>query len=612
MKAYLVVRRIGAVVAWLLAVMGWGAAAGAMDASGLVTDTQGKPIAAATVEVVELHGVDTWPEGFTQKVVGSAVSGMDGKYTLSVSPPTDPADQVILRALAPGKAYCAIMYRPDFPADQRFAGGTQRGSMRRPWFVMLPEQTIRGIVVDEAGQPVAGCAIRCEPTRQTARSGPDGKFQIDHFTDLSGTPFEDLRRIEFGHPDYLAERMYLRSDQYRVRQPDGTWRIMLKSGVLVSGQVTDQETKEPIPGARIQFDGGAGIVATNAEGRYVIRVRADSQVSITPLRGTLTNPNYVPVERELTQTFAADKVLVVGMDFHYRKGGSISGRVRATSGDLSENPAMVALMGPPSEIRGSAIPRASSGTVAADGTFRLNAIPPGSYELRVTVRPSGSPDLPVASRPVQIVAGQEVSGLTIDAPLLTAAAAGRGARGPQNAAGVWIKVVNPDGTPVPLAVLRTGSGGGVQFTDVNGEFHVERATTSFRLAMASNYAGTLAGLAQLDRTVEPVAPTVITLGPAARISGRVYDADGKPIAGANVQLNFGSPNLGSAWTDADGKYTFTGLVGLQPGERYSVRASQMSGHTITELQPGQELTGVSFRYLGPTNSGARGFSPERE
>jgi protocatechuate 3,4-dioxygenase beta subunit len=86
----------------------------------------------------------------------------------------------------------------------------------------------------------------------------------------------------------------------------------------------------------------------------------------------------------------------------------------------------------------------------------------------------------------------------------------------------------------------------------------------------------LAGTVKLSGA-EPT-PPAIKLGPCGAITGRVLDADGTPVAGARVAVNYrenavdrldtrGTYPREEFDTDADGRFRITGLI---PGERFGV------------------------------------------
>jgi hypothetical protein len=148
-------------------------------------------------------------------------------------------------------------------------------------------------------------------------------------------------------------------------------------------------------------------------------------------------------------------------------------------------------------------------------------------------------------------------------------------------------VQGPDGKPFAGAVVRmvpgSGPSGEGTTSDENGQFKMgwdpEQLTWAegeFYLVASSDDAD-LAGVTLIGTDTEEA---VIKLQKGIAITGKVLNADGKPISGARVSLFFRGSRFSSSFgkdtqTDAQGVYTFAALA---PQQKYSVNISNAKGY----------------------------------
>ena len=159
------------------------------------------------------------------------------------------------------------------PAQTAAAGATVTAETSKP----RPIQ-VRGVVVDEAGQPVAGATVRVEAfTKQEAGgvTGADGSFVIP------------IRAKGLDGKDLLArssDGARLGSFRYDYNLPKADAqkpaRIVLKPGRHVAVRVTDS-TKAPVPGAAVGIAGSFAVLdgaTTGQDGSVTLHVPADAKV----------------------------------------------------------------------------------------------------------------------------------------------------------------------------------------------------------------------------------------------------------------------------------------------------------------------------------------------
>ncbi|MCU0864604.1 MAG: sigma-70 family RNA polymerase sigma factor [Planctomycetes bacterium] len=103
-------------------------------------------------------------------------------------------------------------------------------------------------------------------------------------------------------------------------------------------------------------------------------------------------------------------------------------------------------------------------------------------------------------------------------------------------------------------------------TDAAGAFHIDGFGAG-RQVLVSAWS---AAHARTDAMTVGGRELELRLQPGATVSGRVLDAAGKPVAGAEIGTELDSdqaPFHATVWTDAEGRYT---LAGLTPGEQVAM------------------------------------------
>jgi protocatechuate 3,4-dioxygenase beta subunit len=192
-----------------------------------------------------------------------------------------------------------------------------------------------------------------------------------------------------------------------------------------------------------------------------------------------------------------------------------------------------------------------------DGSFRIAAkagrpIAAAAAGYARAVRPEVPPDAPVslALKPADVLTGRVVA--AEDRPL----------------AGAAVQVVPADPYPYYRGLRDLVSG----FTREDGTFRLRGVPSRSMLQVGAEAAG-FAPAEQMASTGEPgrsPAPLRIELGPGSSLTGRLVDADGRPVAGTEILLrDLGSLDAGLAATpresrtvtDASGRFRLDHLAG---------------------------------------------------
>lgn len=542
-------------------------------AAGKVVSAQdGRPVSGSLV----------WPSGDA----GAAVrTGAGGAFRLAAL--VDESGS--LSAAAPGF----------FPDDRQGAGG------RTSTLALQPRLAASGIVVDEAGRPVAGAALQATflPSPKLlrsmtvyrsggfSRSAPSGRFR------LSGLLADVAYGLQVSSPGFAPARLELPARE--AGQPAPELRIVLRQGRAAFGTVVDGG-RRPVAGARVRLLSSAPVdfrkrirlaagaaereleTATDAAGRFEVKnLPAGTYDLLVLARGfaRLTVPSLALPEgngaTDLGTVMLAPGASVRGVVVDL-KGNPVEGaEVRAKGADREELPIFSRDPGPVDAVS------------AADGTFTVDDRSPGeSLDLSVSCPGYGTASVPgvavPAESPVRIVlsANARVSG----------------------------RVADPQGKPVPRAFVfliekTARSFNGRSVLTSAGRFHDGVTDDDGGFAIADVSPGPIELSVQAPRYQEAelkgleVKPGQdltgldVMLPPGAAVEGKVLSPEGRPIADAEVTLAEASPNeAGSfsplwATTDSEGQYR---IEGVPPGQRtFEARAEgYRRGVRDVEVTPG--------------------------
>lgn len=389
------------------------------------------------------------------------------------------------------------------------------------------------------------------------------------------------------------------------------------SGIQFAGIVED-ESGTPIEGARVialpepllgqasNFMYGYGTTRSDAEGRYTAGVQEWMLQNYS--KGKIF---LIATHRDHADTIIRDLATPVkGQTTNVRitmlAGGRVSGRALWVDGTPA-NDARVSLVAVPQQ---GAPPDPRPGRQAvtdAEGAFEFRGVGPGEWNLTIW-HPEGKAPLQ------QVRAGAEGLLLRLEPTL--------------SIAGI---VLDEEGRPLAQAnvdvLVPAGNKESRQrgVTDQNGRFRVFQVPPgAFPLEVSPQQGNYNAPCFEVTR-VPPIAAgtddAVITVQEGARISGRVLDPGGAPVAGAGVvamPVQLSQEQMQRAWetvrptatTNSRGEFLLKG-VGKDPVEIVAVGPGYLPG--TLAVQPGTsdvtlrlEAGGViSGRILMPDGSPAR-------
>ena len=428
--------------------------------------------------------------------------------------------------------------------------------------------SITGMVVDAAGRPLGDASVRMEVGDEGGRStrylGADdsGRFVA---RGLSGG------RVAVSVEEEAHLPLRLEWDVATVR---GEQRIVLQSGLSVTGRVTDGKGK-PLDDIRVgvmfEFPAPTNEAAAGKSGRYrssptesrSARTDSDGRYAV---RGLPEGKVSLSIDAEGYEPHHAEIPLAAGGTDHLvtlRKGSFIAGVV--TEGDKPPASTFeVSVQGPIEAARsadGSRRTVSREAETDAAGAFRIEGLPQGRYRLEVKI-----PDTyGNAEAELDKVAAGTDDVLVSLAPKVR----------------VPVLVLDPDGKPVAGAVLsavRMAGGGSRTYfvhgssgsrapnvTDAKGGGSVE-ARTGGRLVVTASKAPLLDAKATIDLASAQVSNVVLRMSAGLAIEGRVVDAAGTPVEGLRVgsdgrRSSFDDDEDGgtTARTGKDGRFSLRGL-----------------------------------------------------
>jgi hypothetical protein len=388
-----------------------------------------------------------------------------------------------------------------------------------------PQRDLDVQVIDPKGKPIAGAEVRVEtiphkeekasqrPSPQAGATRENGMVRI---AAVSGRPLR-LKVAAAGFPVQEAE----------IRSEGGPRiEVRLREGFRQALEARDRSGK-PVPGTTVTIR-GMDLGKTAEDGRFSIVLAPEDY---TPLRLLARDGRWSSGTLRLSEP--SPRPLVITLEPPVVAEGRVLDRE-------TRKPLARALVWSAGEPPVSAL-------TDPEGRFRL--VVPFSPEVRLSARAAGYREIQgkIASR-----AGTRI--------LLR-----RG--GDTGQATLEGRVVDPEGNPLQGVSIRTLNASGPEgetLTGPEGEFTVDGLPSGAPVTLRASHRGyapsTLPGI-----IVPSPEPLKIILRPSLRITGRVVDESGEPVAGASVLLSEETAIqlTTGGQSDAQGRFA---LEDLKPGK----------------------------------------------
>jgi protocatechuate 3,4-dioxygenase beta subunit len=618
---------------------------------GRVVGPDGKPVPNARVMVhaaIRQPGPGNQYETARPSPIGRAICDGAGRFRLNADRTTSARHHLVgAVATAPGFGAGWVELDPD--ADRPDADITLR-----------PEQVIEGRLFDVHGQPVGGVRVEVHVMGRVVPAGPNSPvaetiegpdLPWSHGRERPGWPgpatSDDqgrftLRgigrgiRIVLGIDDPRFARLLTTIDTDTANGPKVA-TIALEPARIIVGRVTDADSGQPIPHARLM------VTAIKRIGGVINTFEADDQghFRMNPMSADRYSLNAFapPGDPYLNATiglFAWPKGAIEHrVDVSMHRGNPIVGRVVEDSSGRPVAGARVSFAGRRGADRGPGGSWNGAAVTSVDGSFRLAAVPGKGYltilapsddyvyqAMGASAVREGRPGGPrvYAHAFVPHEAGPDARDVTVTIR------PGRTVRG---------RVVGPDGQPVPLALMigrifvpPTPMAGyvlwryGPRRAARDGRFEIHGLDPDAEVPVHFlDSKRNLGATAMLSGKSGSTGPVTVRLEPCGTARLRLVDRDGKPAAGipgrrltVSLVVTPGASQTGpepppevladeatfaaidpahhgdGLISDADGRLTLPALI---PGATYGVRTrtpdGRLSARKEFTVKPGETV-----------------------
>jgi hypothetical protein len=380
--------------------------------------------------------------------------------------------------------------------------------------------SLRGQVLSDRGDPLAGVTVAVSPGGQSATTGADGRYVVGISAatvtiSLSGLPAGCLdpgpRTVSPGFGGAV-------DPNFSVPCPG-------PEGATLTGAVRS-DGGDPLAGVTVTASPGGQSAATGADGRYTIAISA---ATVTLALGNLPAGCLDPGPRTISPGFGG----AVNPDFSVPcpgvAGATLTGTVASDQGDRLGG------------VTVTVSPGGQSAVTGADGRYVVS-ISAATVTLALSNLPSGCLD--PGPRTISPGFGGAVNpNFSVPCP------------GPEGAT-LTGAVRSDRGDPIAGVTVAVTPGGQSGVTDASGRYAVGISAATVTLALGNLPAGCLD---PGPRTISPgfggaVNPDFSVPCPGvagATLQGDVFSDRGGPLAGVTVTA---TPGGQSAVTDADGRY----------------------------------------------------------
>ncbi len=500
---------------------------------GRVVSRQGKPVAGATVSAHRHGFVD--PTAATPATAVTAATAADGSFRLEDLRAGEELDLTVTRGGYAGKLVPGVRVQVEQVLE----------------IVIEEAARISGRVLDAGRRPLEGAAVTVEPQAPTGATGAastaggrtDGAGEFD----LDAVPPGPLRlrvAAEGWKPKFIEDLEAVPGESIQELE------IVLERGAAIAGRVLDAQGRPASEAFLEVVDPGAGMTAARTD----VSTQADGDGRYR-LEGVEPGVRRVEVhwrDRRLTREIEVAPG-ENALSLRFAGGTQVSGRVSDGTGSpvAGAQAALVSPEGPPR--------MAASAQTGADGTFRMDDVPDGSYQLRADARGYAT----AAADPRVEIAGAPVTGLEVQ---LSAGTAVRGrliGLEPQEAAGAQVTALMEAKRLFSAGLVRPDGSYEIKGL-MPGHWKVSAvAGRSGRTAQAAVEIGGATAEEHLD----------LELKGGLRLTGTVLRA-GQPAAGMHVGIrHLKAGSGGTATTNHEGRFE---LAGLEPGP-YQISVAVSNG-----------------------------------
>ncbi|HYV46081.1 MAG TPA: carboxypeptidase-like regulatory domain-containing protein [Myxococcaceae bacterium] len=374
----------------------------------------------------------------------------------------------------------------DAAAGIGVADGVAAGSIDVEIHISRP-QTLRGVVVDAGGRPLHGAVITAVPAGHPrffdTLSAEDGTFAFDP--------------LPSGRYSVVAVMGALLPDHALVQQGDRSLvKLTLHAPKRLRGRVMAGDA--PAAGVQVSLEGAyqKEKVVTGENGCFELGRLQPGLYKVSARQGTLQ------AERQVTVPKLADPPELM---LNFERGGTLTGSLRSEAGTpIADGAVHIGSWDGWGETKVA---------VAADGTFRAEALAPGRFRVRASAKGFQT----TGQQPAIVYPGGVTQMQLVMEP----------------AARVEGMVLGPDGAPLVGARVATQGGReqpAAATTDELGRFVLDGLAPGPVVLVATQEAQAAA----VEKATAPASGLVLQLGTGMTVEGRVATSSGAPVEGALV------------------------------------------------------------------------------
>jgi protocatechuate 3,4-dioxygenase beta subunit len=413
---------------------------------------------------------------------------------------------------------------------------------------------LAGRVIDDQGRPVSGAGITIRNQQPPTRFTSDPMPQVDARTDHDGrfevathdkNPMVDLSVEHPAYPTFEAGGL--------MAPASSPVEIVLIHGVTLRGRVVDPEGG-PVLGASVRL----GLEPTAREGWSPGPPREGRERS-----GAGGQFAFSGLARGVARLYATDEgwapseVVVVELDedappavtLTLKPGSALAGRVGWSDGRPAARAVLSLTPKDPAYRVGGLKPSGFLTKTDDDGSFRIDGLAPGRYEMIAFDPEHNSSTLALEEKEIVIEAGDNVLNVVAPARALVSGL-----------------VVDPKGRPVPQAQMRLHR----RATD-RPSWRIEaigRDDGSFVFPSIPPGSYQISGwsegfgessTAAFDVGAENVTDVVVRLGAGGSVAGRILGLSPGGLAQVKVEAYGTGSDRGYGEVSADGAYRMTSL-----------------------------------------------------
>jgi RNA polymerase sigma factor (sigma-70 family) len=276
---------------------------------GRLVDVNGQPAAGVAVELRTIFWVSSLPGvGRFDCPVGGSVSvwspSRDNPHAWPNAVSTDAQGRFTFTGIGRGLSFFLGIRDPRF-AQQGFGFGPgYRDPAKEATLALEPSRIFEGrALTADTGQPIPGTVISVVSSSGVGGSMSFAKFRADDQGRFRINPYAGdyfrMRALPPAGQPYLARKTVVRWTKGAVTM---SVDFTMPRGVLIRGQVTEEGTGRPVPGASVQFFplARSGGIASDFEALVLSTDDGSFQIAVPPGKGHLTvvgpTQDYIPQE----------------------------------------------------------------------------------------------------------------------------------------------------------------------------------------------------------------------------------------------------------------------------------------------------------------------------